>query len=75
MWESIKKSLLSCEANNINTEIVISLKNKSKHEIINVDETTFTASSMSWYSNFTFSVYETLFSQYAIGNLLPSFDQ
>ena len=70
-----KKSFLSCETNIINKELVISLKNKSKHEIIKVDETRFTAPLMSWHSNFTFPVYEPLFSQYAIGNLLPSFGQ
>jgi len=30
-----KKSLISCETNTINTELVISLKHRSKHEKIN----------------------------------------
>jgi len=54
MWENIKRSLLSFETNIINTGLVISLTNKSKHEIIKVDETRFTAALTSWHSDFTF---------------------
>jgi len=43
-----KKSLLSSETNIINTELVISLKLKSKHGIIKEDETRFTPL-MSWH--------------------------